>query len=188
MSKFPIWRSRNFQFELKIFSWNVEISSLNSTWNFDFGKLEISTSQLEISSSNSKFRLRQMVNEPIRWNNYITNQQLEISTSSNWKFRVQSGNFDFQTGNFDFQTGNFDFQTGNFDFGKLEISTSQLEISSSNSKFTIPWHDRPNSQYMYIACTLHNNSRLFITFLISTDKYMYMYRSAKYMSLCDISC
>ena len=71
-----------------------------------------------------------MVNEPIRWNNYITNQQLEISTSSNWKFRVQSGNFEFQT-------GNFDFQTGNFDFGKLEISTSQLEILSSNSKFRL---------------------------------------------------
>ena len=78
-----------------------------------------------------------MVNEPIRWNNYITNQQLEISTSSNWKFRVQSGNFEFQTGNFDFQTGNFDFGKLEISTSQLEISTSQLEISSSNSKFRL---------------------------------------------------
>ena len=64
-----------------------------------------------------------MVNEPIRWNNYITNQQLEISTSANWKFRHPNWKFRVQT--------------RNFDFGKLEISTSQLEISSSNSKFRL---------------------------------------------------
>ena len=107
-----------------------------------------------------------MVNEPIRWNNYITNQQLEISTSakleistsqleissSNSKFRLrQTGNFDIPTGNFEFKleistSANWKFrhpnwkfrvQTQNFDFGKLEISTSQLEISSSNSKFRL---------------------------------------------------
>ena len=125
--KFRLRQTRNFDIPTGNFEFKLEIST-SANWkfrhpnwkfrvqtrNFDFVKLEISTSQLEISSSNSKFRLRQMVNEPICWNNYITKQQLEMSTSSNWKFRVQSGNFEFQTGNFDFQTGNFDFQTGNF--------------------------------------------------------------------------
>ena len=98
-----------------------------------------------------------MVNEPIRWNNYITNQQLEISTSSNWKFQVQSGNFEFQTGNFDIPTGNFELETRNFDFGKLEISTSQLKISSSNSKFRLQQtgnFDIPtgNFEFKLLAC------------------------------------
>ena len=110
MSKFPV-RTRNFQLECR---------------NFQF-------EEVEISSSNSKFPVQTMVNEPIRWNNYITNQQLEISTSSNWKFRVQSGNFDIPTGNFEFKleistSANWKFrhpnwkfrvQTRNFDFGKL---------------------------------------------------------------------
>ena len=112
--KFPV-RTRNFQLECR---------------NFQF-------EEVEISSSNSKFPVQTMVNEPIRWNNYITNQQLEISTSSNWKFRVKSGNFEFQTGNFDFQTRNFDFGKLEISTSQLEISTSQLEISSSKSKFRL---------------------------------------------------
>ena len=149
-SKFPVGQSGNFQFELEISSWNVEISSLKKskfpvqTRNFQF-ELEISSSDLDTLSSCNLWitsaliplfcRKRSMVNEPIRWNNYITNQQLEISTSSKWNCRVQSGTVEFQT-------GNFDFQTGNFDFGKLEISTSQLEISSSNSKFRVSFQAR----------------------------------------------
>ena len=124
MSKFPV-QTRNFQLDkVEISSsnskfpvLNVEISSLKKskfpvrTRNFQLECQNFQFEEVEISSSNSKFPVQTMVNEPIRWNNYITNQQLEISTSSNWKFRVQSGNFEFQTGNFDFQTGNFDFQT-----------------------------------------------------------------------------
>ena len=137
MSKFPV-QIRNFQLdEVEISSWNVEISSWNvemsslkkskfpvRTRNFQLECRNFQFEEVEISSSNSKFPVQTMVNEPIRWNNYITNQQLEISTSSNWKFRVQSGNFEFQT--------------GYFDFGKLKISTSQLEISTSaNWKFRL---------------------------------------------------
>ena len=109
MSKFPV-QTQNFQFKLEISSSDLDTLSSCNLW--------ITSALIPLLC-----RKHSMVNEPIRWNNYITNQQLKISTSSNWKFRVQSGNFDFQT--------------GNFDFGKLEISTSQLEISSSNSKFRL---------------------------------------------------
>ena len=56
------------------------------TGNFDFFKLEISTFQLEISSSNWKFRLLQTGNFDIPTGNFEF--ELEISTLSNWKFRV----------------------------------------------------------------------------------------------------
>ena len=151
-----------------ISSWNVEISSLKKS------KFPVRTRNFQF-----KLRKRSMVNEPIRWNNYITDQQLEISTSSNWKFRVQSGNYEFQTGNFDIPTGNFEFkleistsanwkflhpnwtfrvQTRNFDFGKLEISTSQLEISSSNSKFRVAFQARMWHQYAFVPRRLPSNT------------------------------
>ena len=156
---------RNFQFKLEISSWTKWKFPVR-TRNFQLECRNFQFEEVEISSSNSKFPVQTMVNEPIRWNNYITNQQLEISTSSNWKFRVPNWKFRLpnwkfrlrQTGNFDIPTGNFEFkleistsanskfrhpnwkfrvQNRNFDFGKLEISTSQLEISSSNSKFRL---------------------------------------------------
>ena len=135
MSKFPVCRCRNFEFELEISSWYVEISSLPKskfrvcpnwkfrvqTRNFDIGKLEILTSQLEISSSNSKFRLRQTGNFDIPTGNFEF--KLEISTSANWKFRHPNWKFSSSNSKFRLrQTGNFDIPTGNFDF-KLEIST-----------------------------------------------------------------
>ena len=53
----------NFEFKLEI-STSANYKFRHPNWkfrvqtrNFDFGKLEISTSQLEISSSNSKFRV-----------------------------------------------------------------------------------------------------------------------------------
>ena len=70
------------------------------TRNFDFVQLEILTSQLEISSSNGKFRLRQTGNFEIRTGNFEF--ELEISTSSNWKFRHSNWKFRVRTGNFHF--------------------------------------------------------------------------------------
>ena len=141
MSKFPV-QTRNFQLD-----------------------------KVEISSSNSKFPVQTMVNEPIRWNNYFDFVKLEISSSKwkfrlpNWKFRLrQTGNFDIPTGNFEFKleistsaswkfrhpNWKFRVQTRNFDFGKLEISTSQLEISSSNSKFRVAFQVRMWHQYAFV--------------------------------------
>ena len=106
-SKFPVWRSRNFELLVGYIVvpayWFIN-HSLNwkfrvRTGNFDFFKLEISTFQLEISSSNWKFRLLQTGNFDIPTGNFEF--ELEIFTLSNWKFRVWTGNLDIPTGNFE---------------------------------------------------------------------------------------
>ena len=61
MSKFRVCRSRNFEFELEISSWDVEISSLPKskfrvlTQNFQLGCRNFQFAEVEISSLNSKF-------------------------------------------------------------------------------------------------------------------------------------
>ena len=131
--KFPVrtrsfqLECRNFQFEeVEISSWDVEISSSNSKFpvgqsgNFQF-ELEISSWNVEISS----LKKSKLYNQPTTRNFDFV--QLEISSSKwkKWKFRLPNWKFRLR------QTGNFDIPTGNFEF-KLEISTS------ANWKFRHP--------------------------------------------------
>ena len=91
--KFRLRQTVNFDIPTGNFEFKLEIST-SANWkfrhpnwkfrvqtrNFDFGKLEISTSQLEISSTNSKFRLRQTGSFDIPTGNFEF--KLEISTSA----------------------------------------------------------------------------------------------------------
>ena len=120
-SKFPVWRSRNFEllvgYIVVLVYWFIN-HSLNwkfrvRTGNFDFFKLEISTFQLEISSF-----------------------ELEISTSSNWKFR--HSNWKFRV------------RTGNFHFVQLEISSLNWKFRHPNWKFRVAFQARMWHQYAFV--------------------------------------
>ena len=101
------------------------------TGNFDFFKLEISTFQLEISSWNWKCWLLQTGNFDIPTGNFEF--ELEISTLSNWKFRVWTGNLDIPTGNLDIPTGNFELHF------RLECGTNTLSYFRVQSLKRVLW-------------------------------------------------
>ena len=108
-SKYPVRQSRNFQFELEISSWDCR--------NFQF-------EEVEISSSNSKYPVGQSGN--FQFELEISSCIVEISSLKKSKFPVwRSRNFQFELeiSSSDLEISSFDIPTGNFDF-KLEISIS----------------------------------------------------------------
>ena len=167
MSKFPVCRSRNFKFELEISSWDVEISSLpkskfpvwkskfpvwkskfpvwnskfpvwNSkfplwTWNFQFDEVEISSCWL-VPTGNFEF-------------------ELEISTSSNWKFR--HSNWKFRV------------RTGNFHFVQLEISSLNWKFRHPKWKFRVAFQARMWHQDAFVVLCLVNHIDIYPTLLLS---------------------
>ena len=88
----------------------------------------------KISSSNGKFRLRQSGNFEIRAGNFEL--ELEISTSSNWKFR--HSNWKFRV------------RTGNFHFVQLEISSLNWKFRHPNWKFRVAFQARMWHQYAFV--------------------------------------
>ena len=143
MSKFRVCRSRNFEFELEISSWDVEISSLPKSkfrvWtqnfqlgcrNFQFAEVEISSLEVEISSLEVE----------------ISSLELEISTL-NSKFPLwRSRNFELLVGYIvipaywfinHLPKSKFRVWTRNFQLGCRNFQFAEVEISSLNSKFPV---------------------------------------------------
>ena len=154
MSKFPVCLSRNFEFELEISSWDVEISSLPKSKfpvcrsrNFQFGSRNFQFGtrnfhfELEISSlTKSKVRVviylfQRIGSLTIVWTGNFE-FELEISTSSNWKFR--HSNWKCRV------------RTGNFHFVQLEISSLNWKFRHPNWKFRVAFQARMWHQYAFV--------------------------------------
>ena len=133
--------TRNFEFELEIFSWDVEISSLPKskfrvwTQNFQLGCRNFQFAEVEISSLNSKFP--------------VVMSKFPVCRSRNFQF----GSRNFQLGCRNFQFAEVEISSFNWKFPADQIATNRTTTKSYDPVWLgLKWPGILYRGYFLCAC------------------------------------